>query len=105
MRTTMVKARRIGHASFETPDLQRQTDYYTDLLGLTVADREKDRVFLATKIGQLAIELNRGERERCVRLSLRFRLNPISARSRENSARTASSASCATIPPPGSVRC
>ena len=65
----MVNAKRIGHATFETADLERQTDYYTDLLGLTVAEREKDRVFLATKIGQLAIQLNKGERERCIKLS------------------------------------
>ena len=65
----MVTAKRIGHATFETPDLARQTEYYTDLLGLTVAAREKDRVFLATKIGQLAIQLNKGERERCLKLS------------------------------------
>ena len=65
----MVKAKRIGHATFETPDLARQTEYYTDLLGLTVAAREKDSVFLATKIGQLAIQLNKGDRERCVKLS------------------------------------
>lgn len=65
----MVKARRIGHATFATPDLARQTAYYTDLLGLTVAAREKDRVYLATKIGQLAIELNKGDQERCLKLS------------------------------------
>jgi catechol 2,3-dioxygenase-like lactoylglutathione lyase family enzyme len=65
----MVKAKRIGHATFETADLERQTDYYTDVLGLSVAGREKDRVFLATKIGQLAIQLNKGERERCIKLS------------------------------------
>ncbi len=73
----MVKARRIGHATFETADLTRQTDYYTDFLGLAVATREKDRVFLATKIGQLAIELRKGERERCMKLS--FEVAPHSA--------------------------
>ena len=65
----MVKAKRIGHATFETSDLARQTEYYTDLLGLTVAEREKDSVYLATKIGQLAIQLNKGERECCTKLS------------------------------------
>jgi catechol 2,3-dioxygenase-like lactoylglutathione lyase family enzyme len=65
----MVKAKRIGHATFETPDLARQTEYYTDLLGLTVAERERDSVYLATKIGQLAIQLNKGEQERCTKLA------------------------------------
>ena len=43
--------------------------------GSTVAEREKDRVFLATKIGQLAIQLNKGERERCVKLSFEIAPN------------------------------
>jgi catechol 2,3-dioxygenase-like lactoylglutathione lyase family enzyme len=38
-------------------------------LGLAVAEREKDRIYLATKIGQLAIQLNKGDQERCLKLS------------------------------------
>jgi catechol 2,3-dioxygenase-like lactoylglutathione lyase family enzyme len=65
----MIKARRIGHATFETPDLQPMIDYYTEVIGLVLAEREKDRAFLATKIGQLAVELNKGGEERCATLS------------------------------------
>jgi catechol 2,3-dioxygenase-like lactoylglutathione lyase family enzyme len=65
----MIKARRIGHATFATPDLQPMIDYYTEVLGLVLADREKDRAFLATKVGQLAVELRKGEVERCAVLS------------------------------------
>ena len=53
----MVKARRVGHATFETPDLEKAIAYYGEFMGLIVAEREKDRAFLATKIGQLVIEL------------------------------------------------
>ena len=49
----MIKVRRIGHASFETPDLERQIDYYTQVNGLALVGREKGRAFLATKVGQL----------------------------------------------------
>jgi catechol 2,3-dioxygenase-like lactoylglutathione lyase family enzyme len=65
----MVKARRIGHATFTTPDLQRMIDYYTEVVGLVLAEREKDRAFLASKVGLLAVQLNRGETERCAALS------------------------------------
>ena len=65
----MIKPRRIGHATFETPDLPRLVDYYTEVMGLVLAERDKDRAFLATKIGQLAIQINKGDVERCTTLS------------------------------------
>ncbi len=65
----MVKLRRIGHATFETPDLDRMVDYYTEVLGLVLVEREKDRAFLATQVGLLAIQLNRADTERGAMLS------------------------------------
>ena len=65
----MIKLRRIGHATFETPDLQKMIDYYTKVMGLVLAEREKDRAFLTTQVGLLAIQLNKGETERCTTLS------------------------------------
>jgi hypothetical protein len=38
-------------------------------MGLIVAEREKDRAFLATKIGQLVIQLNKSDRAHCIKLS------------------------------------
>ena len=32
----MIGVRKISHASYETPDLDKQTEYYTDVLGLTL---------------------------------------------------------------------
>src|SRR5438552_8249578 len=55
----MIRPRRIGHATFETPDLDKAIAYYEKFVGLIVAEREKDRAFLATKIGQLVIALSR----------------------------------------------
>ncbi|MGA9951194.1 MAG: VOC family protein, partial [Xanthobacteraceae bacterium] len=65
----MIKLRRIGHAVYETPDLDRMIDYYTEVVGLVLAEREKDRAFLATQVGQLAIQLNKASAERGVMLS------------------------------------
>jgi catechol 2,3-dioxygenase-like lactoylglutathione lyase family enzyme len=72
----MINARRIGHATLETPDLERTVDYYCEFLGLIVAEREKDQVFLMTKIGQLAIELRKADRPECVKLN--FEVSPSS---------------------------
>ena len=54
----MIQARRIGHATFETPDLDRAIDYYTQVNGLVLAEREDNRAFLASKIGQLVVQLD-----------------------------------------------
>ena len=66
----MIKARRLGNATFETPDLEKAIDYYTQVNGLIVATREKTRAFLATKLGQLVVQLELGNSARCARLSL-----------------------------------
>ena len=60
----MIKARRIGHAVFETTDIDRLSDHYTNVVGLVVAAKEKDRVYLASKLGHLAVELRRGTERR-----------------------------------------
>ena len=57
----MIKVRRLGHATISTPDVEAQTDYYSRILGLSVIERSKDRVFLGSKQGLEAIELVRGE--------------------------------------------
>ena len=65
----MIQARRIGHAVFETRDLDRLTAHYTDVVGLDVAVRDKDRVFLASRMGHLAVELRKGSDVGCRKLS------------------------------------
>ena len=64
----MIQVRRIGYATLETPDVDRQIDYYTNILGLSLVEREKDRAFLATKQGQQAVVLERGDAPRCTRV-------------------------------------
>ena len=65
----MIKVRRIGHATFETPDLEKQIEHFTQVTGLVVAAREKDRALLATKLGQLVVQLKKGEAARCAKLA------------------------------------
>jgi catechol 2,3-dioxygenase-like lactoylglutathione lyase family enzyme len=65
----MIQARRLGHAAFETPDLDKAIDHYTEVAGLVLISRDKDRAFLGTRIGQLAVELTRSAQARCVKLA------------------------------------
>jgi len=65
----MLNVRRLGHASFSTPDLDGQVAYYADVLGLRVIARDKDRAFLACRTGLEAIALERGDAVALKRLS------------------------------------
>ncbi len=65
----MIQVRRLGHATFSTPDLERQVAYYSEVLGLRVIAREKDRVFLACRTGLEAIALERGSEVALKRLA------------------------------------
>jgi catechol 2,3-dioxygenase-like lactoylglutathione lyase family enzyme len=66
--TFMVQVRRIGYTTLETPDVDRQIDYYTEVLGLSLIGRDQKRAFLASKQGQLAIVLEPGDTARCTRI-------------------------------------
>jgi catechol 2,3-dioxygenase-like lactoylglutathione lyase family enzyme len=65
----MIKTGRIGHATFETPDLDKAIAHYTQVVGLVLTAREKDRAFLASRLGMLAVTLEKAPRARCSRLS------------------------------------
>lgn len=69
MTISVIQARRIGHATFKTPDLDKAIDYFTQIAGLVLAEREKDRAFLASKVGILSVALEHGSHARCTRLS------------------------------------
>lgn len=70
----MIKVRRIGHATFETPDLDKQIEHFTQVTGLVLAAREKDRALLATKLGQLVLQLKQADEPRCAKLA--FEVSP-----------------------------
>jgi catechol 2,3-dioxygenase-like lactoylglutathione lyase family enzyme len=65
----MIQVRRLGHASFSTPDLYRQVEYYADVLGLRILERDTERAFFATRTGLEAIALERSDAVALKRLS------------------------------------
>src|SRR3954471_3729340 len=70
----MVPVQRIGHATYETPDLDRQVGYYTEVVGFAVADCTSERAILCTRLGEEVLVLERGAAARCARLS--FQVSP-----------------------------
>ena len=65
----MIQAKRFAHVTFETPDLERQIAYFTEIAGLSLAERHNGCAYLVTKHGDLAVVLEKGERARCARLA------------------------------------
>jgi len=68
----MIRVRKIAHATYEMPELDKQVEYYTDVLGLTLTAREKDAVYLANTVDHHAIVLRRGPEVKCVRIGLQI---------------------------------
>ena len=59
----MLQIKRAGHSTLTTPDIERTLDYFTRIVGLSLAARDKNRAILATKAGLEAIVLERGAAE------------------------------------------
>jgi catechol-2,3-dioxygenase len=68
----MIRVSKIAHASYETPDLDQQTEYYTDILGLSVAAKEKDTVYLASTVDHHSVVLVRGSQTQCARIAFQI---------------------------------
>ena len=68
----MIPAKRLGHVTFETTDLEHQIAHYTAVIGLTVASHDKQRAILATCLGEEVVVLERGAKARCRALSLQI---------------------------------
>ena len=65
----MISVRRLGHATLTTPDLARQIAYYTEVVGLTLLERDDKRAILASKQGLEAIALEPGPPNALARLA------------------------------------
>src|SRR5262245_1783808 len=66
----VIQAKRLGHVTLSTPDLPRQLDYYSRIVGLSVIDRTATRAVLASKSGLEAVVLEHGVSARCMRIAL-----------------------------------
>jgi hypothetical protein len=64
----MIKVTRIGHATFETSDVNRQIEYCTEIVGLALVGSESGRAFLATALGDLVVQLEKGAEAHGVQL-------------------------------------
>ena len=71
----MIQVKRLGHATFTTPDLEEQLAYWTQVMGLCVVARDKDRAILATKLGQECVALERAPEKGELR-SIAFQVAP-----------------------------
>jgi catechol 2,3-dioxygenase-like lactoylglutathione lyase family enzyme len=68
----MIRVKKIAHAAYEIPDLAKQLDYYTEVLGLTVTGKEKDTVYLASTIDHHSVVLRQGGRAECLCLGFQI---------------------------------
>ncbi len=69
-----VSARRIGHATLETPDLARELDHYVAVVGLVPSGKENGRTVLSTIVGEEVLVLSPGSVPRLTTLS--FQVQP-----------------------------
>ena len=70
----MIQARRLGYAVLATPNLDRQVDYYCDVLGLALTQRDQTRAVLATRQGIETMVLRAGAARGL--LGLAFQVSP-----------------------------
>lgn len=70
----MIRVRRLGFATLTTPDIERQIEYYTQIVGLNLEHRGDGGAILATRMGVETIALEKGETAGLSRLS--FQVSP-----------------------------
>ena len=68
----IIRVKKIAHATYETPDLDQQIEYYTKVLGLNLVAREKDAAYLASTIDHHSVVLRKGGAAQCVRIGFQL---------------------------------
>jgi catechol 2,3-dioxygenase-like lactoylglutathione lyase family enzyme len=68
----MIRVRKIAHATYEMPDVEKQVAYYTDILGLTMVAKDKAAAYLASTVDHHSIVLKSGVQAQCVRLGFQI---------------------------------
>jgi catechol 2,3-dioxygenase-like lactoylglutathione lyase family enzyme len=68
----MIGVKKISHATYETPDIERQIEYYTNILGLSLIARERDAVYLASTIEHHSVILRQGSHPRCTHIGFQL---------------------------------
>jgi catechol-2,3-dioxygenase len=67
----MIQVRRLGHVTFETPDVERQADYYAEVIGLQL-QRDGKRAILSSGSGEEAVIFKPGNAPRCTNIALQI---------------------------------
>ena len=68
----MIPVRKIAHASYEMPDVDKQIEYYTEILGLTLVERDKEAAYLASTVDHHSVVLRRGGEPKCVQIGFQI---------------------------------
>ena len=68
----MIRVHKIAHATYETPDIDQQAEYFTEILGLTLVAKEKDVAYLASTVDHHSVVLRRGSKASCVALAFQI---------------------------------
>jgi catechol 2,3-dioxygenase-like lactoylglutathione lyase family enzyme len=68
----MIRVKKIAHVSYEMPDVEKQTDYYTNILGMTLIAKEKDATFLSNTVDHHSVVLRNGPQAQCVRVGFQI---------------------------------
>ena len=71
----MLQVKRLAHATLTTPDIEKQIEYYVEVLGLWPIERSKKRAILATCTGFEAIVLEQGDKIGLPRLAFQVAPN------------------------------
>ncbi|RJT41450.1 glyoxalase [Mesorhizobium waimense] len=66
----MIRINRLAYATIETPDLDRQSDYYREVLGLTAGYSDRKTIFLHAALDRHSVILRSGDRAACTELGL-----------------------------------
>jgi catechol 2,3-dioxygenase-like lactoylglutathione lyase family enzyme len=67
--TRPINVRRLAHATLSTPDLDKQVEYWTGIIGLRAVARDAKRAVLATTLGQETLVLEQGDHADLTRIA------------------------------------
>ena len=75
----MLKVLKLGHVEFEVQDLSRMTDYYSEVIGLTVTDRFAEVAYLSTVNDHHTVVLREGGNRKAHLKKIAFQIAPAEA--------------------------
>jgi catechol 2,3-dioxygenase-like lactoylglutathione lyase family enzyme len=68
----MIRVRKISHASYQMPDIDKQVEYYTEILGLNLVEKDKDAVYLTNANDHHSVVLRKGAQPTCTHIGFQI---------------------------------